>query len=399
MLYIRTGLMGHGKTLNTIKEVDAKAFQEGRPVYYANLTGLQPEKLKADWFEFEDVHRWFDLPTDSIIVVDEAQQFFGTRDPRGGVPEHCSRFEIMRKQGHEMHLITQDPRFLDVHARRLCGKHIHYARIFGSSKIMRYETERCYETVDKFPTYKLADKQAISLDKKLFGVYSSAQAGHHFKFKPSRKAIMFVVLAILAILALLRAYNTIFSNDTEIEESEGVISQVQTAINASPAGALLNSTPSADRPSSAAEYFNQRQPRLHNVPSSAPIYDDLTQPKSHPRLFCTYSDDPDFIERTRHSVGVYEGRQTACVCYTQQVTKADVGFLFCMSAARDGYFDPTRPERSGEGFEGNSQQSMVSRPPPAPAHQQLIQQPDQYSQANMGTRVTVVPYQKGEFLW
>lgn len=257
----------------------------------------------------------------------------------------------------------------------------------------------CYETVDKFPTYKLADKQAITLDKKFFGVYSSAQAGHHFKFKPSRKAIMFVVLAILAIFALFRAYSMIFGSDTETEESEGVISQVQTAINSTPAGALLNSTPAADRPSAAAEYFNQRQPRLHNVPSSAPIYDDLTQPKSHPRLFCTYSDDPDFIERTRHSVGVYEGRQTACVCYTQQVTKADVGFLFCMSAARDGYFDPTRPERSGEGFEGNSQQSMVSRPPPAPAQQQLIQHPDQYSQANTGTRVTVVPYQKGEFLW
>ena len=32
MLVFRTGLQGHGKTLNAIKEIDAKAKSEGRPV-------------------------------------------------------------------------------------------------------------------------------------------------------------------------------------------------------------------------------------------------------------------------------------------------------------------------------------------------------------------------------
>lgn len=396
MLYIRTGLMGHGKTLNTIKEVDAKAHAEGRPVYYANLTGLKPDLLKADWFEFDEPHKWFELPNDSIIVVDEAQQFFGTRDPRKDVPEYCSRWEIMRKQGHEMHLITQDPRFLDVHARRLCNKHVHYARIFGSSKLVRYETERCYETVDKFPTYKLADKTTISLDKKFFGVYQSAQAGHHFKFRPSRKLIMFAILALMALFALYRAYVMIFGSD---EEPEGatVASQVQDAIAATPLGGFV---PTGDSVAAitADQYLEQRKPRIHNVPASAPIYDALTEPKTHPRLFCTYSQDPAFIERTSHEVGVYGGIQTACVCYTQQVTRADVGFLFCMNAAQNGYFDNTRPDpqqyvdQGGMNRQPITQQHVVSPPPPSFS---VTGQPEQVP----ATRVTVVPYQKGRFAW
>lgn len=34
MLVIRTGKPGHGKTLNTIREVDQKAHAEGRVVYF-----------------------------------------------------------------------------------------------------------------------------------------------------------------------------------------------------------------------------------------------------------------------------------------------------------------------------------------------------------------------------
>jgi hypothetical protein len=402
MLYIRTGLMGHGKTLNTIKEVDAKAKAEGRVVYYANLTGLKPDKLRAEWYEFDDPHTWYDLPNDAIIVVDEAQQFFGTRDPRKDVPEYCSRWEIMRKQGHEMHLITQDPRFLDVHARRLCNKHIHYSRIFGSSKLVRYEAERCYETVDKFPTYKLADKTTISLDKKFFGVYQSAQAGHHFKFKPSKKAIVFAVVAVFAVFALYRAYDTIFNKDDSTDDLESgvtgtVVSQVEAAIAASPVGGFLPNDQSSSRPMTADEYLAARQPRIHNLPSSAPIYDQLTEPKTHPRLYCTYSQDPAFIERTSHDVGVYGGVKTSCVCYTQQVTKADVGFLFCMNAAKHGYFDNTIPDSQPQISQGMVGQQTSFQPPQQQFHTGYGDGGQPITQES--TRVTVVPYQKGQFLW
>ena len=183
MLYIRTGLQGHGKTLNTIKEVDTSAKQQDRPVYYHNVTDLKPDKLQAHWYHFDDPHLWYELPENSIIVVDEAQGWFGVRDPRKEVPRYASEFEIMRKKGHEVHLITQDPRFIDVHVRRLCNKHIHYWRIFGSAKLSRYEMERCVNEVEKLASNKEATRTFPTLDKRYFGVYTSAKAGHHFKFK------------------------------------------------------------------------------------------------------------------------------------------------------------------------------------------------------------------------
>jgi zona occludens toxin len=86
MLVIRTGKPGHGKTLNTIREVDQKALAEGRVVYFHNINGLKPETLQAQWFEFEDPEKWYELPKDSIVVIDEAQGWFGARDPRARPP-------------------------------------------------------------------------------------------------------------------------------------------------------------------------------------------------------------------------------------------------------------------------------------------------------------------------
>lgn len=186
-LVLRTGLPGNGKTLNTIKEVDTKAYAENRVVYYHNVAGLKPELLKAQWFEFEDPLKWNELPHNSIIVIDEAQgseqrPMFGVRDPRKPVPPHVSALETIRHGGYELNLITQDPRFIDVHARRLCNKHVHYWRIFGSQKISRYETPRVVNDVEKLTSFSQSSRQIITLDKKYFGLYTSSKGDHHFKF-------------------------------------------------------------------------------------------------------------------------------------------------------------------------------------------------------------------------
>src|SRR3989338_8796920 len=104
MLVFRTGLMGHGKTLNAIKEIDGKAKAEGRPVYYHKVNGLKPERLKAQWYAFEDPHKWYELPDNSIVLIDEAQRFFGVRDPRQAVPPYCSDFATLRPAGLAGHL-------------------------------------------------------------------------------------------------------------------------------------------------------------------------------------------------------------------------------------------------------------------------------------------------------
>ncbi len=353
-LVLRTGLPGNGKTLNTIKEVDAQAKAEGRPVYYHNVAGLNPSRLQADWFEFEDPLKWFELPKDSIIVVDEAQgsedrPMFGTRDPRKPVPPHISAFETIRHRGHQMHLITQDPRFLDVHLRRLCNEHIHYWRIFGSQKVSRYVTPRVVNDVEKLSSFSQSSRTIITLDSKMFGVYTSSQGGHHFKFQPPRKAIIavgIIVIAVIGVWSLMSKYSG--GSDEPVASGDGLVSQVtETARSVLPsiAGPGMSSV---GTPVTRAEYVQARAPRIEQLPASAPIYDALTQPKAYPRLYCMSSSDDAVYRRNfgRMSTAVVNGVPTVCQCYTQQGTRVDTDFEFCARIVDRGYFDPAIPDRA-----------------------------------------------------
>lgn len=392
MLVLRTGLMGHGKTLNAIKEIDTDAKRQDRPVFYHNVTGLDPSKLSAKWYEFEDPLLWYDLPQDAFIVIDEAQgdelkSMFGIRDPRKPVPLHVSRFEIMRKKGHEVHLITQDPRLIDVHARRLVNKHIHVWRIFGTTKLSRYELPRVNNEVEKFSQSKDADRTTITLDKKYFGVYSSAQAKHHFKFKPSRKAVIFAIACIVALFFIGRAAMSFYSHgaDSKEPEEKGAHSSSASSI----ASSFLGTGSDDKSPQSVAEYLDERIPRIPNIPSSAPVYDELAKPQSFPRLYCASSTDPNTYSRefSRMPSAVVNGKQTVCQCYTQQATRFHTDFSFCMDVVDRGYFDPTRVDPASQG-QYQAQQPQIHPQVPVTSQPQ-----------HPGSSVTVVGYEKGRFLW
>ncbi|TKD46224.1 zonular occludens toxin domain-containing protein [Azotobacter chroococcum] len=355
-LILRTGLPGNGKTLNTIKEVDLKAKAEGRVVYYHNVSGLEPSKLSAQWYEFDDPLKWYELPNDSIIVVDEAQgnesqPMFGVRDPRKPVPPHVSAFETVRHKGHEVHLITQDPRFIDVHIRRLCNMHIHYWRIFGGQKVSRYETPRVVNDVDKLSAFSQSSRTIISLDKKYFGVYKSTQNGqHHFKFRPSRKAVLSVLVILAAVYGSVVFYAQISPDESPVSSDMSVkdksSSLGETVVGAAK-GILPGITPEPARVVSPAQYIAQRTPRVDNLPASAPIYDELTEPKAFPKLYCMSSTDPDTYAREslRMATAVVNGEPTVCQCYTQQGTRFKTDFQFCQNVVDYGFFDSTIPDR------------------------------------------------------
>lgn len=227
MLVIRTGKPGHGKTLNTIKEVDAQASRTSRVVYFHNINGLQPDKLQAQWYEFEDPTKWYELPHNSIIVIDEAQGWFGNRDPRHKPERHLTEFETMRHSGFEVHLITQDPRFLDTHARRLANTHIHYWRVMKSKQLLRFSSEVVIERVDVMSSFKDADKTRLRIDSKMFDKYTSSNAEHHFRFTPSKKLIGSILILVTAAFLVYRAYGLYASKDSEsdADTSEQVTSQ------------------------------------------------------------------------------------------------------------------------------------------------------------------------------
>lgn len=371
MLYIRTGKPGHGKTLNTIKEVDERAFKQSRIVYFHNVNGLDTKKLSAQWFEFEDPEKWHELPANSIVVIDEAQGWFGTRDPRSRPPEFITAFETMRHNGFEVHLITQDPRYIDVHARRLCNSHVHYWRVMKSQQLIRFESEVVIERVDVMASFKDADKTRLRIDKKMFDVYTSSNADHHFKFKPSKKLIMSILIIALAIFLVFRVYMR-YSSGTEEAKPESVIES---------GGSLLTSMlPNAsgslsEQPQTVEQYLASNVPRIPDLPASAPVYDQLTTPVTYPKLYCLSTSDPDLVARRDKKT---VKNNISCQCYTQQATKFHTSFEFCIAASKDGHFDHALPDRQPlNDFQVDSHQ---------------VYQPQNTD--SKGVRVTVIPHVK-----
>lgn len=396
MIVIRTGKPGNGKTLNTIKEVDLQASQQDRVVYYHNVNGLKPERLRAQWFKFDDPLKWYELPKDSIIVVDEAQgnteqPMFGIRDPRASVPLHVSKFETLRHEGLEVHLITQDPRFIDVHIRRLCNRHVHYWRVFQSAKVARFESDTVIADVEKKAAFKDADKTIIKLDRRLFDVYASSNASHHFKLRVPKKFLLagaFIVgvgIFVFNIASDFLGKDAVAETSAPSGEDAGIVAQVASAANTA-----LGSD-GEKKVKTALAYQQERTARVPGVPATAPLYDELTKPKTYPKLYCMSSHDPHIYANQAHRMasGAVNGRPTVCQCYSQQGTRIQTAFSFCMNVVDYGYFDPAIPDR-GKRQAGDSD-SNDYEPRPMPSVSAESHPP--------GSAPVVVSYDKDKFLW
>ncbi|WP_312466927.1 zonular occludens toxin domain-containing protein [Stutzerimonas nitrititolerans] len=367
MFVLRTGLQGNGKTLNTIKEVDLRASKMGRIVYYHNIRGFKPdhESLKATWVEFEDPQKWFELPENAMIVIDEAQTFFRVRPNGSAVPKYASALETMRHNGHELHCITQNPGLLDNHFRKLCNSHIHYVRGGKGKVIKRWEFEKVCMAVETPKRDFANDGEAtrVVIDPKYFGVYESVKEGatHHMKFKPPR------ALYIFGACVLFIGYVGYGVYERRIAKPEGLELASAQEISSPGAGHAVPSENSNSRAApvlTAEQYVDMRVPRLPDVPSSAPMYDELTRPVAYPKLSCVSSSDSDFVNRNRDrfAVGIRGGSIQGCRCNTQQGTRAVVSFDACLSYVVDGAFDPAKPDRDAYAAANSGGQSYPSQP-------------------------------------
>lgn len=350
MFVLRTGLQGNGKTLNTIKEVDIKAAKEGRQVYFHNIRAFNPsaEVLQASWLPFDDPHKWHELPQNAIVVIDEAQTFFRVRKAGAPVPDYASALETMRHRGHELHCITQNPGLIDHHFRKLCNSHIHYVRGHKGKVIKRWEFERVNNDVEKRNNFADGQFTRILLDKKYFGVYQSVAEGseHHMRFKPPRALI---VLIVCIVVCSYLGYGFYQRRLTLPDDSQSAATPVEpsTATSVIPRDG-------APSPVTTHEYMAMRIPRLPDVPSSAPIYDEITRPVSYPKLLCVHSSNSYFIEKNRSRIvtGIAHGREYGCRCNTQQGTRYDVSFEACMAYVDNGVFDHAVPDRQQAGSTG-----------------------------------------------
>ena len=157
------------------------------------------KQFNLDWRRFDNPALWYDLPRQSIIVMDECQQTFPPRPVGAKVPLHCSEFETHRHKGWDIHLVTQDAKLLDNHVRRLAGCHVHYFNPFKSNRVTRYQGDKVFDQEDYFQK-KNTISSIITRDKSLYGLYWSADAHTHKLVLPKKLILLLLVPVLLGFL-------------------------------------------------------------------------------------------------------------------------------------------------------------------------------------------------------
>lgn len=333
MLYLVTGTPGSGKTLNTIKFVrESKQFQ-GRAVYYFGIRDLDP---KFGWTELdqEAAKKWHDLPSNSVILFDEAYDIFPTKHGAQGTPEHVKKLAVHRHKGFDIFLICQKVvGQLDTFTRGLVNRHQHYARIMGSLNINRFTWDVCQQNVDSASTRKDANVDQFRMDKAYFGAYHSADEHTHTLSVPWKKIAFLGVLVVLLVICV-RSFMGFF--DRKPEEPT----------HAPGTAAATGSAPPIQSPKVEQLTFAELvTPEVQGIPWSAPIYREQ------------YSKANDWPR----PAACYRSKRTGCRCFTQQASPMDVPKEMCEQIVAGGWFDHTKP---------------VERLPAAPAQPVAMKLPD-----------------------
>lgn len=413
MLFLRTGLPGSGKTLNTIKEIDLEHAADPnnpqlrlhkdpddptlppRTIYYHGIPELKVDQLKSKWVEWETPDLWYDLPDGSVIVIDEAQGTFGT-DIRGRV-EKVTRFEKHRHHGWDVHIITQHPSLICSPVRKLVGKHINFIRPYGRTKgIFRHEYEMCIDKPESRTNFKMAQESKIEFDKHYFGLYKSSTVHTHKKVTPSYYKLVPLFLAVLIIPIFLLGFGFWYVMKSKTSDSEALMhSESQSTVSEAKRPVSASSTPGVTTQGRTVqpvqEYVQQYKPRIADVESSAPRYDETNKARDFPRPTCMASTDVRMLLTAKSrglSTGSFNGEDTVCQCYSQQATRMTTSFDFCMSVVQNGYFDDTKQQPAYATPAGlSSTRSLESRDGP----QRGLAAVDQNAPSTKVSRFNIIP--------
>jgi len=322
MLYLVTGTPGSGKTLNTIKFIRENKQFQGRDIYYFGIRNLNPE---FGWQELDEdaAKLWHDLPSNSVIIFDEAYNIFPTKHGAQGTPDHVKKLAVHRHKGFDIFLICQKVAGqLDPFTRGLINRHQHYARIMGSLNINRFSWDVCQQNPDSASTRKEANVDQFRMDKAYFGAYHSADEHTHTLSVPWKKILFLIILAVLLVFSV-RSFMAYFDRG-EPQTLEG---------QQMGQGGGINGPPPMMGQSAPVEltFAELVTPEVDGMPWSAPIYrEKYTEVNDWPR-----------------PSACYQSGRTGCRCFTQQATPMQVPEGMCEAIVKGGWFDHTRPvERS-----------------------------------------------------
>jgi zona occludens toxin len=352
VLTMISGLPGSSKTLNAIALIDGYRVKDpSRPVYYWNVGDVtvpgflpmgDPATFDLPGVEPDPsvVQKWFELPTGSIILIDECQKLWRKRGQGAAVPDYVSRLETHRKQGYDLIGLTQHPKLVDADVRKLVGQHIHYRRIFGSETFHSWEWQEVQSEPESRSSQVLAREVRGRFPKKYYGTYRSAEV-HNVKKNLPWKWIATIGAAV--VLCPLLGWGSIaylrHSQTKDAVAKEGVADvrtvKAKPAVEVNPWDARLHAA------------------RVHGFEASAPFYDRLIKPVSFPKI--------------TGCMQLAVGLSVQCECTSQQGTVLDMPVSQCVQFVKRGWFDFTKPDAGGRGPSGQPDLSLSSGSPAEPA--------------------------------
>lgn len=327
MLYLVTGIPGHGKTLMMIDKVREISQKDNRPVYFYGIEGL-----KLPWHELthDEVLRWYEvLPPNSILCIDEGQTIFRPTMAKGEPPPHVAKLETHRHMGIDMWLTTQDPSFIHAHWRKLAGRHYHLQRKFGMQVSTVYEWNEVRE--DPKRGRGMAATSTYRFNKNVYDLYKSAEA-HTQKVRIPGRLILAGLLPFAMIAWLYYGVtswyeNSVLGTRVATEESARKASQPKSAtssdVRPSSGPAFQQGSGSVPQPSADPReaWIRARSPVIEGLPHTAPVYAGLVSPKRVPAPMACMK------------------QGSRCWCYTDGGTRLpQVPPLICLQIVEHGFY-------------------------------------------------------------
>lgn len=328
MIDLFTGTPGDGKTLYAWASLLTDDKYKGRQVYVCNVLDpvLDDPRLEGRFHLLETFADWVNCPDGSVILADEIQDphMLPKRRQSSDVPDYISLLAKHRMRGFDMIWITQAAMDVDQFARSKVDRTLHFRRLGGLPFTSIYEFKGFVNCLSHIPSSKALGIKRWFLDKKYFGLYTSA-VQHTHKLRIPRPVYVIGFIALIVAGFWWWTYRNLHKNDAPVP-SEAQKAQLKNIGAAIAPGAVLPArdeyTTMREFAARVTKYRQSLVPVDAAHPETASMYDDIRELKTFPKFAAAVVSE------------------SGCKAYTQQGTPLTIPEADCREFAAIGRFDP-----------------------------------------------------------
>jgi zona occludens toxin len=313
MLYFITGSNGGGKSLRAVVLME-KLARSGVNVYAWNFNELRIPGVVIH--ENVDPVNWRDLPPNSALFVDEAQQVWRTRRGNKEEPPELRDMEEHRKAGIDIYLVAPSPTFLDNHIKPLVAQHYHCIA-YGNAASRVFTFNECQDNPQGMTKRASAKFEVWDHPKAAYQWYTSAESHMKKARPPWQHYIPRVAKITIGLLLVFIAYKIWGPSEPTLPKS---LSAASSLLGGKKEKAEFHYK-------DATELLEQFTPRVAGMPWSAPAFDGRNI-AADPGVYCMSTVD-------------------TCRCFTEQASTYVMPMNECRYMARWGApYNPYKAPRS-----------------------------------------------------